>query len=139
MFHYHQYKCCIFYYINGNMPISKIRLIILKIQWDFNVNIITLIILIIFYISSTIILLISIAIYKINQKKMDKIIELYIEEGFYLPTGITIQRFGRMRDQFQVVMFFYRLLTGKKMKKIILIANICTKNLMILFKIYPPA
>lgn len=59
-------------------------------------------------------LIISIIIYKINQKKMDKIIELYIEEGFYLPTGITIQRFGRMRDQFQVIMFFYRLLTGKK-------------------------
>ncbi|WP_242685525.1 hypothetical protein [Photorhabdus sp. RW14-46] len=85
---------------------------------------------------SLLFLVISIAIYKINQKKMDKIIELYIEEGFYLPTGITIQRFGRMRDQFQVIMFFYRLLTGKK---IILIANICTKNLMILFKIYPPA
>ncbi|NHB60543.1 hypothetical protein [Photorhabdus sp. RW14-46] len=66
---------------------------------------------------SLLFLVISIAIYKINQKKMDKIIELYIEEGFYLPTGITIQRFGRMRDQFQVVMFFYRLLTGKKMKK----------------------
>ncbi|MER2372116.1 MULTISPECIES: hypothetical protein [Photorhabdus] len=63
---------------------------------------------------SLLFLVISIAIYKINQKKMDKIIELYIEEGFYLPTGITIQRFGRMRDQFQVVMFFYRLLTGKK-------------------------
>ncbi|TDB54510.1 hypothetical protein [Photorhabdus luminescens] len=65
---------------------------------------------------SLLFLIISIAIYKINQKKMDKIIELYIEEGFYLPIGITIQRFGRMRDQFQVVMFFYRLLTGKKMK-----------------------
>ncbi|AWK42314.1 hypothetical protein [Photorhabdus laumondii] len=63
---------------------------------------------------SLLFLVISIAIYKINQKKMDKIIELYIEEGFYLPTGITIQRFGRMRDQFQVIMFFYRLLTGKK-------------------------
>ncbi len=77
-------------------------------------NKITLIILIIIYISSILLLIISIAIYKINQKKMDKIIELYIEEGFYLPTGITIQRFGRMRDQFQVIMFFYRLLTGKK-------------------------
>ncbi|OWO80275.1 hypothetical protein B5C26_19225 [Photorhabdus luminescens] len=65
---------------------------------------------------SLLFLIISIAIYKINQKKMDEIIELYIEEGFYLPIGITIERFGRMRDQFQVVMFFYRLLTGKKMK-----------------------
>ncbi|MCW7546476.1 hypothetical protein V2H77_04380 [Photorhabdus sp. P32] len=79
-------------------------------------NIITLIILIILYTSSTLILFISIAIYKINQKKMDKVIELYIEEGLYLPTGIMIQRFGRMRDQIHVVMFFYRLLTGKKMK-----------------------
>ncbi|MBS9438552.1 hypothetical protein EAE91_15780 [Photorhabdus noenieputensis] len=60
--------------------------------------------------------IISAAIYKINQKKMDKIIELYIEEGLYLPTGIIIQRFGRMRDQIHVVLFFYRLLTGKKMK-----------------------
>ncbi|WP_265377534.1 hypothetical protein [Photorhabdus aballayi] len=65
---------------------------------------------------SLLLLIISIAIYKTNQKKMDKIIELYIDEGFYLPIGITIERFGRMRDQFQVVMFFYRLLTGKKMK-----------------------
>ncbi|QXF33969.1 hypothetical protein CE143_13045 [Photorhabdus luminescens] len=80
-------------------------------------NIITSIILVISFISSTLFLVISIAIYKINQKKMDQIIELYIEEGFYLPIGITIERFGRMRDQFQVVMFFYRLLTGKKMKK----------------------
>ncbi|OCA53563.1 hypothetical protein [Photorhabdus namnaonensis] len=59
---------------------------------------------------------ISIAIYKINQKKMDKIIELYIEEGLYLPTGIIIKRFGRMRDQIHVVLFFYMLLIGKKMK-----------------------
>ncbi len=65
---------------------------------------------------SLLFLVISIAIYKINQKKMDKIIELYIEEGLYLPTGIMIQRFGRMRDQIHVVLFFYRLLTGKKMK-----------------------
>ncbi|MBS9433964.1 MULTISPECIES: hypothetical protein [Photorhabdus] len=79
-------------------------------------NKITLIILIIIYISSILLLVISIAIYKINQKKMDKIIELYIEEGLYLPTGIIIQRFGRMRDQIHVVLFFYRLLTGKKMK-----------------------
>ncbi|WP_387689255.1 hypothetical protein [Photorhabdus sp. RM71S] len=65
---------------------------------------------------SLLFLIISIAIYKTNQKKMDKIIELYIEEGLYLPTGIMIQRFGRMRDQIHVVLFFYRLLTGKKMK-----------------------
>ncbi|RAX07127.1 hypothetical protein CKY10_19735 [Photorhabdus sp. HUG-39] len=65
---------------------------------------------------SILFLVISIAIYKINQKKMDKIIELYIEEGLYLPTGIIIQRFGRMRDQIHVVLFFYMLLTGKKMK-----------------------
>ncbi len=65
---------------------------------------------------SLLFLIISIAIYKINQKKMDKIIELYIEKGLYLPTGIMIQRFGRMRDQIHVVLFFYRLLTGKKMK-----------------------
>ncbi|KTL62987.1 hypothetical protein AA106_04410 [Photorhabdus laumondii subsp. laumondii] len=92
-------------------------------------NRVTFIILVISYISFNLFLIISIAIYKINQKKMDKIIELYIEEGFYLPTGITIQRFGRMRDQFQVVMFFYRLLTGKK---IILIANICTRRIRLI-------
>ncbi|MCT8341543.1 MULTISPECIES: hypothetical protein [Photorhabdus] len=74
----------------------------------------TIAIMLIFYILFIIFLVVSIAIYKINQRKMDKIIELYIEEGFYLPIGITIQRFGKMRDQFQVVMFFYRLLTGKK-------------------------
>ncbi|PQQ27434.1 hypothetical protein C6H66_06960 [Photorhabdus hindustanensis] len=65
---------------------------------------------------SLLFLIISIAIYKINQKKMDKIIELYIEEGLYLPTGIIIKRFGRMRDQIHVVLFFYMLLIGKKMK-----------------------
>ncbi len=96
-------------------------------------NRVTYIILFISYISFTIFIIISIAICKINQKNMNKIIELYIEEGFYLPIGITIERFGRMRDQFQVVMFFYRLLT----KKIILIVNICTKNFIILFKIHP--
>ncbi len=47
---------------------------------------------------------------------MDQIIELYIEEGFYLPIGITIERFGRMRDQVYVILFFYMLLIEKRMK-----------------------
>ncbi len=47
---------------------------------------------------------------------MDKIIELYIEEGLYLPTGIIIQRFGRMRNQIYVVLLFYMLLIEKRMK-----------------------
>ncbi|PQQ28482.1 hypothetical protein C6H64_14320 [Photorhabdus luminescens] len=79
-------------------------------------NRVTYIILFISYISFTIFIIISIAIYKINQKKMDKIIELYIEEGLYLPTGIIIQRFGRMRNQIYVVLLFYMLLIEKRMK-----------------------
>ncbi|RAX14540.1 hypothetical protein CKY02_01165 [Photorhabdus bodei] len=71
---------------------------------------------IILFISFTIFIIISIAICKINQKNMDQIIELYIEEGFYLPIGITIERFGRMRDQIYVILFFYRLLIEKRMK-----------------------
>ncbi len=47
---------------------------------------------------------------------MDQIIELYIEEGFYLPIGITIERFGRMRDQIYVILLFYMLLIEKRMK-----------------------
>ncbi len=47
---------------------------------------------------------------------MDQIIELYIEEGFYLPIGIIIKRFGRMRDQIYVILLFYMLLIEKRMK-----------------------
>ncbi|MBS9433961.1 hypothetical protein EAE92_15670 [Photorhabdus hainanensis] len=80
---------------------------------NININRVTYIIL---FISFTIFIIISIAICKINQKNMDQIIELYIEEGFYLPIGITIERFGRMRDQVYVILFFYMLLIEKRMK-----------------------
>ncbi len=79
-------------------------------------NRITFIILVISCASFIGFFIISAAIYKINQKNMDQIIELYIEEGFYLPTSIIIQRFGRMRDQIYVVLFFYMLLIEKRMK-----------------------
>ncbi|WP_158536639.1 MULTISPECIES: hypothetical protein [Photorhabdus] len=68
-------------------------------------NIITLIILIIFYISSTIILLISIAIYKINQSKMYKIIESYIEKGICLSAAVKLGRFLGVYGQFQVAIY----------------------------------
>ncbi|WP_350306110.1 hypothetical protein [Photorhabdus viridis] len=61
-------------------------------------------------------LIISIAIYKINQKKMDKIIESYISEGLYLSAGVKLGRFLGVHGQFQVAVFFYKLLTGKRMR-----------------------
>ncbi|MFD0707690.1 hypothetical protein [Photorhabdus akhurstii] len=77
-------------------------------------NRITFIILVISFISFNLFLIISIAIYKINQKKMDKIIELYIEEGLYLPTGIIIKRFERMRNQIYVVFVLLHAVNRKK-------------------------
>ncbi|AKH65069.1 MULTISPECIES: hypothetical protein [Photorhabdus] len=61
-------------------------------------------------------LIISIAIYKINQKKMDEIIESYISEGLYLSAGVKLGRFLGVHGQFQVAVFFYKLLTGKRMR-----------------------
>ncbi|KER04673.1 hypothetical protein MEG1DRAFT_00457, partial [Photorhabdus temperata subsp. temperata Meg1] len=45
-------------------------------------------------------LIISIAIYKINQKKMDEIIESYISEGLYLSAGVKLGRFLGVHGQF---------------------------------------
>ncbi|MQL47020.1 hypothetical protein GEA64_03000 [Photorhabdus khanii] len=61
-------------------------------------------------------LIISIAIYKINQRKMDKIIESYISEGLYLSAGVKLGRLLGVHGQFYIVVFFYKLLTGKKMR-----------------------
>ncbi|WP_262980002.1 hypothetical protein [Photorhabdus kleinii] len=79
-------------------------------------NRVTFIILVISFISFNLFLIISIAIYKINQKKMDKIIELYIGKGLLLSTGVNIGRFIGVYGQFQVATFFYMLLTGKRMR-----------------------
>ncbi|ETS30547.1 hypothetical protein BB987_10110 [Photorhabdus temperata] len=76
----------------------------------------TFTILLISYISAILFLVISIAIYKINQKKMDEIIELYIGKGLCLSTGVNIGRFLGVYGQFQVATFFYMLLTGKRMR-----------------------
>uniref|UniRef100_UPI0036DC1966 hypothetical protein n=1 Tax=Photorhabdus sp. RM322S TaxID=3342825 RepID=UPI0036DC1966 len=76
----------------------------------------TFIILLICYISSILFLVISIAIYKINQKKMDEIIDLYIGKELCLSTGVNIVRFLGVYGQFQVATFFYMLLTGKRMR-----------------------
>ncbi|TDB63063.1 hypothetical protein [Photorhabdus khanii] len=61
-------------------------------------------------------LIISIAIYKINQRKMDKIIESYISEGLYLSAGVKLGRLLGVHGQFYIAVFFYKLLTGKKMR-----------------------
>ncbi|WP_387468377.1 hypothetical protein [Photorhabdus sp. RM323S] len=61
-------------------------------------------------------LIVSIIIYKINQKKMDEIIESYISEGLYLSAGVKLGRFLGVHGQFQVAVFFYKLLTGKRMR-----------------------
>ncbi|TDB63064.1 MULTISPECIES: hypothetical protein [Photorhabdus] len=79
-------------------------------------NRITFIILLISYISTILFLVISIVIYKINQKKMDEIIELYIGKGLCLSTGVNIGRFLGVYGQFQVATFFYMLLTGRRMR-----------------------
>ncbi|EYU14297.1 hypothetical protein [Photorhabdus aegyptia] len=75
-----------------------------------------IVIMLIFYILFIILLVVSIAIYKINQKKMDEIIELYIGKGLCLSTGVNIGRFLGVYGQFQVATFFYMLLTGKRMR-----------------------
>ncbi|TDB54513.1 hypothetical protein [Photorhabdus luminescens] len=61
-------------------------------------------------------LIISIIIYKINQSKMDEIIESYIGKGLYLSAGVKLGRFWGVHGQYQVAMFFYMLLTGKRMR-----------------------
>ncbi|MDB6371362.1 hypothetical protein [Photorhabdus bodei] len=65
---------------------------------------------------SLLFLIISIAIYKTNQKKMDKIIELYTEAGLYMSAGAKMGRFLGIYGQYQVAIFFYTLLTGKRMR-----------------------
>ncbi|MFD0707688.1 hypothetical protein [Photorhabdus akhurstii] len=60
--------------------------------------------------------IISITIYKINQSKMDKIIESYIGKGLYLSAGVKLGRFLGVYGQYQVAVFFYMLLTGKRMR-----------------------
>ncbi|TDB63060.1 hypothetical protein [Photorhabdus khanii] len=79
-------------------------------------NRITFIILLISFTSFLLLLAISIIIYKINQKKMDEIIELYIGKGLCLSTGVNIGRFLGVHGQFQVATFFYMLLTGRRMR-----------------------
>ncbi|MFD0707687.1 hypothetical protein [Photorhabdus akhurstii] len=79
-------------------------------------NRLTLIIMTILYILFLVFLVVSIIIYKINQSKMDEIIELYIGKGLCLSTGVNIGRFLGVYGQFQVAMFFYMLLTGKRIR-----------------------
>ncbi|MGV8005041.1 hypothetical protein QPK14_23995 [Photorhabdus temperata subsp. temperata] len=79
-------------------------------------NRITFIILLISCISFFLFLAISIIIYKINQKKMDKIIELYMKEGFCLSSGAYMGHLMGIHGQFYPAVFFYRLLTGKRIR-----------------------
>ncbi|NDK98052.1 hypothetical protein [Photorhabdus bodei] len=79
-------------------------------------NRLTLIIMTILYILFLIFLVVSIIIYKINQSKMDEIIELYIGKGLYLSAGVKLGRFLGVYGQFQVAMFFYQLLIGKRIR-----------------------
>ncbi|TDB54514.1 hypothetical protein [Photorhabdus luminescens] len=79
-------------------------------------NRITFIILVISYISFNLFLIISIAIYKINQKKMDKIIELYMEKGFCLSTAAYMGHSMGIHGQIHPAVFFYKLLTGKRIR-----------------------
>ncbi|WP_448511512.1 hypothetical protein [Photorhabdus laumondii] len=79
-------------------------------------NRLNLIIMTILYILFLVFLVISIIIYKINQNKMDEIIELYIGKGLYLSAGVKLGRFLGVYGQFQVAMFFYQLLIGKRMR-----------------------
>ncbi|WP_387489990.1 hypothetical protein [Photorhabdus sp. RM96S] len=76
-------------------------------------NRLTLIIMTILYILFLVFLVVSIIIYKINQSKMDEIIESYIGKGLYLSAGVKFGRFWGVYGQFQVAMFFYQLLIGK--------------------------
>ncbi|MGV8005044.1 hypothetical protein QPK14_24010 [Photorhabdus temperata subsp. temperata] len=79
-------------------------------------NRITFIILLISCISFFLFLAISIIIYKINQKKMDKIIELYMKEGFCLSSGAYMGHIMGIQGQFYPAVFFYRLLTEKRIR-----------------------
>ncbi|AKH65068.1 MULTISPECIES: hypothetical protein [Photorhabdus] len=79
-------------------------------------NRITFIILLIFCTSFFLFLAISIIIYKINQKKMDKIIELYMKEGLCLSSGAYMGHLMGIQGQFYPAVFFYRLLTGKRIR-----------------------
>ncbi|WP_239002278.1 hypothetical protein [Photorhabdus khanii] len=58
--------------------------------------------------------IISVAIYKINQRNINKIIELYTEAGLYMSAGAKIGHLLGIYGQFYVAVFFYMLLTGKK-------------------------
>ncbi|WP_391529347.1 hypothetical protein [Photorhabdus akhurstii] len=79
-------------------------------------NRLTLIIMTILYILFLVFLVVSIIIYKINQSKMDEIIESYIGKGLYLSAGVKLGRFLGVYGQFQVAMFFYQLLIGKRIR-----------------------
>ncbi|MBS9433966.1 hypothetical protein [Photorhabdus hainanensis] len=79
-------------------------------------NRITFIILVIYYIFFNLFLIISIVIYKINQKKMDKIIDLYMEKGFCLSTAAYIGHSMGIHGQIHPAVFFYKLLTGKRIR-----------------------
>ncbi|MBS9438549.1 hypothetical protein EAE91_15765 [Photorhabdus noenieputensis] len=79
-------------------------------------NRVTFIILVISYTSFNLFLIISIAIYKINQKKMDKIIDLYMEKGFCLSSAAYIGHSMGIRGQIHPAVFFYKLLTGKRIR-----------------------
>uniref|UniRef100_UPI0036DD0A78 hypothetical protein n=1 Tax=Photorhabdus sp. RM322S TaxID=3342825 RepID=UPI0036DD0A78 len=59
---------------------------------------------------------VSVIIYKINQKKMDKIIELYMEKGFCLSSGAYMGHLIGIQGQLYPAVFFYRLLTGKRIR-----------------------
>ncbi|MCW7764108.1 hypothetical protein [Photorhabdus luminescens] len=76
----------------------------------------TIAIMLIFYILFIILLVVSIAIYKINQRKMDKIIELYMKKGFCLSTGAYMGHLMGIHGQFYTAAFFYKLLTGKRIR-----------------------
>ncbi|TDB63065.1 MULTISPECIES: hypothetical protein [Photorhabdus] len=73
-------------------------------------------IMLILYILFLAFFVVSVAIYKINQKKIDKIIESYIEEGLYLSAGVKLGQFLGVHGQFYVAVFFYQLLIGKRMR-----------------------
>ncbi|WP_350306112.1 hypothetical protein [Photorhabdus viridis] len=67
------------------------------------------------YISFIGFFIISVAIYKINQHNINKIIELYTEAGLYMSAGARMGHFLGIYGQFYVAVFFYMLLTGKKL------------------------
>ncbi|WP_445374847.1 hypothetical protein ACSLVK_01835 [Photorhabdus tasmaniensis] len=73
-------------------------------------------IVVISYISFIGFFIISVAIYKINQHNINKIIELYIEAGLYMSAGARMGHFLGIDGQFYVAIFFYMLLTGRKIR-----------------------